>query len=56
MADLWSSPNQLPVLGITTTYVCEDGKMETSVLALKVLEGAHDGDNMAKYVIEVITR
>ena len=54
MADLWSSPNQLPVLGITAAYVCEDGKLETAVLALKVVEGAHEGENLSKYVMEVI--
>jgi hypothetical protein len=54
MADLWSSPNQLPVLGITAAYVCEDGKLETAVLALKVVEGTHDGENLSKYVMEVI--
>jgi hypothetical protein len=55
MVDLWSSPNQLPVLGITAVYVCEDGKMEKSVLALKVVEGAHDGENLSKYVMDVIS-
>ena len=54
MADLWSSPNQLPMLGITAAYVCEDGKLETAVLALKVVEGAHEGENLSKYVMEVI--
>jgi hypothetical protein len=54
MADLWSSPNQLPVLGIIAAYVCEDGKLETAVLALKVVEGAHEGENLSKYVMEVI--
>jgi hypothetical protein len=56
MADLWSSPNRLPVLGITAAYVTEGGKLETSVLSLKMVEGAHDGDNMAKYVMEVINK
>ena len=54
MADLWSSPNQLPVLGITAAYVCEDGKLETAVLALRVVEGTHDGENLSKYMMEVI--
>jgi hypothetical protein len=55
MVDLWSSPNQLPVLGITAVYVCGDGKMEKSVLALKVVEGAHDRENLSKYVLDVIS-
>jgi hypothetical protein len=54
MADFWSSPNQLPVLGITAAYVCEDGKLETAVLALKVVEGTHDEESLSKYVMEVI--
>jgi hypothetical protein len=28
--------------------------LETAVLALKVVEGAHEGENLSKYVIEVI--
>jgi hypothetical protein len=35
--------------------MCEDGKMEKSVLALKVVEGAHDGENLSKYVLDVIS-
>lgn len=54
MADLWSSPNKLPILGITAAYVCEDGKMETSVLAVKAVDGAHGGENMAKYLMQVV--
>ena len=54
MAGLWSSPNQLPALGITAAYICEDGKLETAVLALKVVEGAHDLQNLSQYVMEVI--
>jgi hypothetical protein len=53
--DLWSSPNQLPVLGITAVYVCEDGTLEKSVVALKVVEGAQDGENLSKYVMDVIS-
>ena len=29
--------------------------MEKSVLALKVVEGAHDGENLSKYVMDVIS-
>jgi hypothetical protein len=54
MADLWSSPNQLPVLRITAIYIYKDSKLETGVLALKVVEGTHDGENLSKYVMEVI--
>lgn len=42
------------MLRITAVYVCEDGKLETAVLALKAVEGTHDGENLSKYVIEVI--
>jgi hypothetical protein len=28
--------------------------LETAVLALRVVEGTHDGENLSKYVIEVI--
>jgi hypothetical protein len=42
------------VLGITAVYIYKDSKLETVVLALKVVEGAHDRENLSRYVIEVI--
>ena len=44
------------MLRITAIYIYKDREIEISVLTLKVLEGAYNSDNIAKYVIEVITR
>ena len=52
--DLWTSPNSLAIIGITAQYIAEDNKLERSVLALKEVEGEHSGENLAKYIIEVI--
>lgn len=54
MIDLWSSPNHRSLLGVTATYVGEDGMTEKCVLAIKTILGGHDGINIAKYVMEVI--
>jgi hypothetical protein len=54
MADLWSAPNHRSIIGVTATYVGEDGKAESVVLAVKTVVGGHDGDNLAKYMVEVI--
>jgi hypothetical protein len=54
MVDLWSSPNYHSLLGVTASYVGEDGKPEKCVLAIKTVLGGHAGENIAKYVMEVI--
>jgi hypothetical protein len=52
--DLWTSPNSLAVLGIVAHYVTEDGQLKHHVLALKDIDGEHDGSNLAAAVLEVV--
>ena len=52
--DLWTSPNCLPILGVVAQYITEDGKLETATLALVDIEGAHTGENLSKYIQDVI--
>jgi hypothetical protein len=54
MVDLWSSPNYHSLLGVTASYIGEDGKPKKYVLAIKTVLGGHAGENVAKYMIEVI--
>jgi hypothetical protein len=52
--DLWTSPNCLPILGVVAQYISEDGKLETTTLALIDVQGAHTGENLSKYMRDVI--
>jgi hypothetical protein len=52
--DLWTSPNTIPILGIIALYTAEDGNLESIVLGLKEVIGAHEGKNLASVVMEVI--
>ena len=45
--DIWTSPNAIPILAIIAHYISEDNKLESSLLALKEIEGSHEGDNIA---------
>jgi hypothetical protein len=51
---LWTSPNSLAILGITAQYIAEDNKLERSALALKEVNSEHSGENLAKYIKQVI--
>jgi len=52
--DLWTSPNSLAILGVVAHFVTEDGQLEHCVLALKDIDGEHDGGNLAATIMEVI--
>jgi hypothetical protein len=52
--DLWTSPNCLPILGVVAHYISEDGKLEATTLALVSIQGAHTGENLSKYIRDVI--
>jgi hypothetical protein len=51
---MWTSTNNKPIIGITTTYTAEDGMLETITLALKEVIDVHKGRNLAPIVMEVI--
>jgi hypothetical protein len=52
--DIWTSPNNKPILGVVAHYISESGALEHVVLAMKEIEGSHIGENLAPVVIEVI--
>jgi hypothetical protein len=52
--DLWTSPNNLPVLGVVANYISPDKKLEKTTLALRQLSGPHSGANIAAHLLEVI--
>ncbi|KJZ74134.1 hypothetical protein HIM_05666 [Hirsutella minnesotensis 3608] len=52
--DLWTSPNSLAILGVVAHYVSEDSQLEHHVLALKDIDGEHDGSHLAAAILEVV--
>jgi hypothetical protein len=52
--DLWTSPNNLAILGVVAHYITIEGKLDSSVLALKEVAGDHGGLNQSLAVMEVI--
>ena len=48
--DIWTSPNAIPILAIIAHYISEDNKLESSLLALKEIEGSHEGDNITPII------
>jgi hypothetical protein len=52
--DLWTSPNSIAILGITAQFIDIEGQLRSLVLALKEVNGDHTGENLSKYVMEVI--
>lgn len=45
--DAWTSPSSIPMLGITAHWMTDEFLMRSVVLALKEIDGAHTGKNMA---------
>jgi hAT family C-terminal dimerisation region len=52
--DLWTSPNSKAVLGITAQFINEGGILQSLVLGMREVVGEHSGENMSRYVLEVI--
>jgi hypothetical protein len=51
--DLWTSKNQLSILGVVGHWLTEDFKYKECVLEFKELHGSHSGENQAQ-VIEAL--
>jgi hypothetical protein len=52
--DLWTSPNFLAMLGVVAHFISADGRLQHCVLALKDIDGEHNGENLADAIIQVI--
>ena len=52
--DLWTSPNSLALLGVVAHWMNKDKHLQTTLLGLRRLKGAHSGENMSAVVLEVI--
>jgi hypothetical protein len=51
---MWKSANHLAILGIVAHYISEDGILQECLLAMKVVNGWHTGENLSQYVLQVI--
>jgi hypothetical protein len=52
--DIWTSPNNKPILGFVAHYISDSGVLKQVVLAMKEIEGNHKGENIALVVMGVI--
>ena len=52
--DLWTSPNNLALIGMVAHYIDEYGQMKSNLIAIRRLLGNHTGENQAQLLIRVI--
>jgi hypothetical protein len=52
--DLWTSPNCLPIFGFVSHYISKDGQLESAILVLVDIDGEHLGENLTKYLQNVV--
>jgi hypothetical protein len=52
--DIWTSPNDLPIIGFIATYVTSNNHLRRRTLALKEIQGDHSGLNLSGVTMEVL--
>jgi hypothetical protein len=52
--DLWTSGNDLALLGAIAHFVNSQGDLEEVLICLKEVEGSHTGENLSQYVLQAI--
>jgi hypothetical protein len=52
--DLWTSPNGYAMCGVAAHFIGHQGYVQTILLALRRMMGAHGGEQIAEIIIEVI--
>jgi hypothetical protein len=52
--DLWTSPNFKAMVAITAHWADENWKIQSTLLAIRELEGDHDGENISAIVYSVL--
>jgi hypothetical protein len=53
-ADLWTSPNSLPIVGIVAHYLDKDLVVQSTLIGMRRVKGAHTGENIAEAMIPVL--
>ena len=63
--DMWSSPaNKMPFMGTAAAYIVVKRakkqppmwQLKSTILSFRVVEGAHDGENLGRYLFGVCRR
>jgi hypothetical protein len=52
--DLWTSPNFKAMIAITAHWTDPDWKIQLTLLAIRELEGDHDGENISEVIFSVL--
>ena len=52
--DLWTSPNSIAILRVTAQFINKQSKLQSLVLAIREVEKEYTGENMSKYLFNVI--
>jgi hypothetical protein len=52
--DAWTSPSDKAILGVSAHFLSTELKLQHALIGFKEIEGVHDGENLAEYVIAVI--
>jgi hypothetical protein len=52
--DLWTSPNQYPILGIIAHWMTVNGKNQASLLSMRVMQGANSGEKQGAVFWDLI--
>ena len=52
--DLWTSGNDLALLGAIAHFVSSQGDLEEVLICLKEVEGSHTGENLSRYILQAI--
>jgi hypothetical protein len=53
-ADLWTSPNSLPIVGNVAHYLDKDLVVQSTLIGMRRAKGAHTGENIAEAMIPVL--
>ena len=52
--DLWTSGNDLALLGAIAHFINPQGDLEEVLICLKEVEGSHTGENLSQYILQAI--
>lgn len=52
--DLWTSGNNLALLGAIAHFINPRGDLEEVLIALKEVNGPHTGENLSRYILEAL--
>jgi hypothetical protein len=52
--DTWTSPSDRAILGVSAHFLSTEMKLRHALIGFKEIEGVHDGENLAEYVLAII--